>query len=410
MKKKYVLVLLLVLFISVSANAKTFYVRNDGNNNCNGQYDAAGSTGNCAWSTLQHAADTVVAGDTVYVRDGNYAGFMIQTAGTQAGPITFKAQNNGANITSKNSSTNDGINIESWGSVQANYIIIDGFNVSGVSRMGIRAISGTGIIIQNCIVHNNGDCGIFSGDTPHISVLNNTCYSNGSTGLQHNIYISNAESDYPIVRGNTVYSAGGGNGIQLNGDWQEGGDGYIDYAIVENNKVYNNKGKGFSLISIRYGIIQNNLIYNNGSAAGGIHIVDQLGQNFSTGNVVVNNTIIEPNQATVRINSGSTNNVIFNNISIGGTGIAFEGSGNYQSNNYSSSSVGSLFVNTSAQDYHLSSGSAAIGYGLTSYQGKTAPTIDMDGNNRTVNYDAGAFEYGSSTLVVPGAPHLSISQ
>lgn len=392
---KYLITATIIVIFSVSANANTYYVRSDGNDNCNGLYDSAGSSGNCAWSTLQTAANNVAAGDTVYVGNGNYAGFMIQAAGTASNPIIFKAKSNGANITSRNPKTSDNINIESWGDHPADYITIDGFNVSGAGRMGIRAIAGTGITIQNCTVHNNNDCGIFSGGTPHISVLNNVCYANGASLLQHNVYISNADSDYPIIRGNTLYSSGAGSGLQLNGDWLEGGDGYIDHAVVENNIIHNNAAKGISAISVRYAKIQNNLIYNQSSGAGGIHIVEQQSSHYSSNNSVINNTIIEPNIACVRINAGNTGNVVFNNICIGGSGIAFEGSGNYQSNNYKASSTGTLFVDASKSDFRLSSGSAAIGYGITTYQSMTAPTYDMNGSQRTVAYDAGAFEAGT---------------
>ena len=53
----------------------TFYVAptgNDGN---------AGGSGT-PWRTLQHAADTVRAGDTVIVRAGQYTGFDLRTDGT----------------------------------------------------------------------------------------------------------------------------------------------------------------------------------------------------------------------------------------------------------------------------------------------------------------------------------------
>lgn len=391
---------ILLFALPTSAFATTYYVRADGNNNCNGLYDAAGLSGNCAWKTLQKAADNVSAGDTVLVGNGTYTGFYTETGGASGSPITFKAQSSGANITSRNSRTADCINLESWDGV-ADYIIVDGFNVSGCARMGIRAIAGTGIIIQNNTVYNNGDCGIFSGGTPSIQVLYNTTYGNGSTILQHNIYISNAGSDYPVIRGNHVYSSGGGSGIQLNGDWLEGGDGFIDHGIIEDNIIHDNAAKGMSLISIRYGTIQNNVIYNQKSGAGGIHIVDQQGSHYSINNTVVNNTIHEPNIACVRVNSDNTDNVVFNNICVGSTGIVFEGSGNYQSNNYGSSSVGSLFVNAASRNYHLVSGSAAIGYGVTSYRSRNAPVSDKDGLSRNIAYDAGAYEYGGSAPAQP---------
>jgi hypothetical protein len=173
--------------VAESSHAATFYVRMDGNNNCTGLVDQAGASGACAWRTLQYAADAVQAGDAVLVENGTYQGFMIQAHGNPGSPIVFKAQSFGANITTPNTRTNDGINIESYGTNPSDYVTIDGFTVYSQPRMGIRAIGGNGIIIKNCTSHNNTSNGIFSGDTPNIQVLNNTVHANGSSQYEHNI-------------------------------------------------------------------------------------------------------------------------------------------------------------------------------------------------------------------------------
>jgi hypothetical protein len=56
-----------------------------------------------------------------------------------------------------------------------------------------------------------------------------------------------------------------------------------------------------------------------------------------------------------------------------------------------------LFVNGSADDYHLKSGSPAIDAGTS----QNAPTYDLGGGHRPVNaaYDIGAYEFGSSAVV-----------
>jgi hypothetical protein len=381
---------------TITVPACTYYVRPDGNDSNTGSTNTSGG----AWLTLQKASNTMTAGQTTCVADGTYVGFFVETTGTAGNPITFKALGTGANINMPNwrSGTErlDGINIESYGT-PSSYITIDGFRVYNQPRMGIRAIDGTGIIIQNCTTYDNTDTGIFSANTPAIQVLNNNTYENGTTQYQHNIYISNAASDSPVIRGNTIRDSNAGNGLHVNGDWLEGGDGYIDNAIIENNLVYGNAAKGLSLTSIRSGIIRNNIIYNNGGA-GGIHIVEQQDSHYSSDNIVVNNTIDEPSVAAVRVNSGNTGNVIFNNIAIGATGIVFEGTGNYQSNNYSASSGGSsIFTNYAGHNYTLLSTSPAKEYGTASYQSESAPTTDYLGNVRPSGsgYDAGAYEYQS---------------
>src|SRR3954469_25377973 len=66
-----------------------------------GSDSATGLTG-APWATLQKAANTVAAGDTVTVADGTYAGFACDTtSGTANARIVFKAQNKrGAKVTS----------------------------------------------------------------------------------------------------------------------------------------------------------------------------------------------------------------------------------------------------------------------------------------------------------------------
>jgi parallel beta-helix repeat protein len=387
--------------IPANIYTKTYYVRPDGNDSNTGSANTAGS----AFLTIQKAVNLTNAGDTVMVADGDYTGFYVDRTGTAAAPITIKAIGTGANIihplwrgylTNPPTERTDGINIEAYSPDYASYITVDGFKVYGMPRIGIRAVGGTGVIIKNCTSHNNV-MGILTGNTPNIQILSNITYSNGNTTNDHNIYVSNAESDGAIIRGNLIYNSTSGNGLQLNGDPPSGGDGFIDNALIENNIIYGNTQKGMSLICVRSCRIQNNIIYNNGMSAGGIHIVDQLDTHYSTGNIVVNNTIDETNYiAAVRINSGSTNNYVFNNVALGASGgIVFEGTGNFQNNNLTTTPT---FVNRAGRDYRLVSGSAAINAGVASYMTYSAPALDFLGASRPANslFDIGAYEFGAT--------------
>src|SRR5262249_29322783 len=62
----------------------TFFVATNGSDGGNGSSATP-------WATLQHAADTVKAGDTVIVRAGNYKGFDMFTSGTATAMIKFLA-------------------------------------------------------------------------------------------------------------------------------------------------------------------------------------------------------------------------------------------------------------------------------------------------------------------------------
>ena len=56
-----------------TASATAYYVRTDGSDNCNGLYNNSGISGNCAWATIQKAANTMLAGDTCSVQSGTYS-------------------------------------------------------------------------------------------------------------------------------------------------------------------------------------------------------------------------------------------------------------------------------------------------------------------------------------------------
>src|SRR5688572_4081600 len=68
--------------------AATYYVAKTGSDGNSGAADDP-------WLTVQKAANTVAAGDTVNVGDGTYSEIVkTKTAGTAGAPITFKGSGN----------------------------------------------------------------------------------------------------------------------------------------------------------------------------------------------------------------------------------------------------------------------------------------------------------------------------
>lgn len=351
-----------------------------------------GSAGD-PWATLQHAADEVRPGDTVLVHDGTYVGFQIETDGTAANPIVFRALGANVVVNEENPVRGDHhVNVEG-----ASYVVIEGFRVRDAEVAGIRVVTARGVVVRNNVVGPNGRWGIFTGFAREVQIEGNVTFG---SGLEHGIYVSNSDTpaDNPVVRGNTSYG-NGRNGIQLNGDCYAGGDGVIEGALIEHNVVYDNTNKGLSIISAPEARIQNNVIYDNGiaGAAGGIHLVDEPGCGLPTDDaVVVNNTIVEPRIAGIRMTDGASGNVVFNNLVVSDRPIVDEVGTNLvdPASNLTRATTAGLFADADAHDYHLAPGSPALNAGTAAFAGRSAPERDLDGRPRPLGpgYDAGAYE------------------
>lgn len=365
---------------------RVFYVAMNGSDNNEGTKDSP-------WRTIQKAADAAEAGDTVLITSGAYDGFQTKRSGKPDLPIIFKAARDVV-IVSNHNTPRDHILVRG-----TDWIVIDGFNLRYAPRSGIGVLDANDVVVRNNVCASNETWGIFSGFATRIQVLNNKTFGSKE---QHGIYISNSRvpADNPVVRGNECFE-NGWNGIQLNGDCNMGGDGVINGAIIENNIIHDNDGKGFSLISIEASFIRNNLVYNNGriKGAGGIHLTDELGCGKpSRRNTVVNNTIMEPRIAPIRLSDGARENVIFNNLIIGSTEIVDEGGDNEidSESNLRTDEPSDVFINTINLDFHLRPNSRASYKGRPSYSEKVAPALDFQGVRRSPAAPSiGAYDMGT---------------
>src|SRR4029077_7760677 len=221
-----------------------------------GSDSAAGTVGGPC-GTLQHAADMVHAGDTVFVQPGSYAGFSLTTSGTAAAPITF--QSIGAVISSPVAATGDGIDL-----VGASYVTIQDFELGSMPAAGI------------CIMNAAGD----------------------------------------VVRGNYIRRSGT-SAIYLHGTTQVAGSGIVSGALIEGNILYSNVGTTGGTITgdgVQNSVIRNNDIYGNYNPFGILlYRADASGP--STGDVVANNTVTRANANTwlLGLQNGSTGAAIFHN-------------------------------------------------------------------------------------------------
>jgi parallel beta-helix repeat protein len=274
---------------SRSALATTYYVATNGN-------DSNPGSSLSPWFTLQHAVETIAAGDTIIVRAGTYAGCRIRNSGQVGAPKTLMAESPRAALIITPGPQNGHsslIEIENGSGVNVTDWIIDGFEVSNSPHHGVDIRITDRITVRNCYVHDSSPTstgtGIFLAFSYHPTIENNE----SSNNTEHGVYQSNS-GDYPTIRGNKLHHNSGA-GLHMNGDVrQKPGDGIISFAVVENNIIYENGANGGSAINcdgVDDSIFRNNLLYNN--HASGVSLFSTDAAHGSSRNKVYNNTIVQ---------------------------------------------------------------------------------------------------------------------
>jgi MYXO-CTERM domain-containing protein len=262
--------------------------------------------------------------------------------------------------------------------------------------------------------------------------------------------------------GNNVVFGNAASGIHMNGDVNTGDtsvpgiDGVIRNAVVEGNIIRGNGGgsaftagggSGINADGVQASAIRNNLLYDN--HASGVSLFRQDGGGGSSGNAVVNNTIINAADSrwALNITGGSTGNTVFNNIlydlntfSLRGAMTVSADSLSGLASNYNfvdprfgidedprtlaqwraqtgndlnstaltQAQLQALFANYAGNDFTLAANSAAINAGVMGLlNGSTlvgAPPTDLLGTPRPQGgfYDVGAYEATTTSVPEPG--------
>jgi len=372
------------------------------------------------WQTIQYAANQVQAGDTVLINPGTYAGgITVDTAGTASLPITFRGNGPGV-VIEGSGGKNDAFFIS-----QADYIVVEELTIQHANRAGLRISLSDHVTIRHSTFGDNGRWGVFTDFSDHTLIENSEMF--GSVD-EHGIYISNS-SDYPTIRGNRLHH-NHANGLHMNGDISQGGDGIISFGLIENNIIYENGvggGSGINMDGVTDTLVRNNLLYDN--HASGISIYQIDGGSGSQNNRILNNTILMPSDGRWAINipnSNDTGNQLFNNIlftehSFRGVIVipeanlaGFQSDYNVVLDRFSPdgdstildlaawqmlgydahslvSSPAQVFVDPAAKDFRLKAGSPAIDAGANL---PDVPT-DLAGNPRPAGsaFDVGAYEF-----------------
>lgn len=312
-----------------AAHAHTYYVAPTGN-------DSNAGTMEHAWRTIQHAADTVQAGDTVFARAGIYNETVnIPTSGSAAGYITFSSYPGElATLDGTGLTVPDGQYglFTIW---SQSYIVINGFEIRNYSTVSAKSVplgiwifgAGTNVHITNNHIHDI----VTTAKGCKGNAFGLTVYGTEAPAAIENLVISGNEVDH--------LTTGCSESLSV--------DGNVENFQITNNLVHDNNNIGIDAIGFegvspdpaydqaRNGVISGNTIYNITSygnpAYGNQYAADGIYVDGGTQIVVERNLIhnVDLGIEMASEHSGHTssyiiarNNVVYddnsNGISIGG--------------------------------------------------------------------------------------------
>jgi len=426
------------LAIVVPVQATTYHVTTTGS-------DGASGDEHHPWRTIQHAATTMVAGDTVLIHAGTYPEYVTPANDGSPGlPITFAAAD-GETVVVDGS----GVTLPGWAGLfnlhDRSYIVIDGLRIEHAGpndeNAGILVDGSDHITIRNCSTYDTASSGIGVWDSSDVEILGNRIELACNDGSQECLTVAGTNGF--LVRGNEVLNGGpgsqGGEGIDVKdgsangivehnhvhhmnrlGIYVDSWDDFTHHVVVRNNVSHDNADSGMAVAAENGGLLQdvwlyNNIIYGNRfvgitvagwGEAGAAHPIDRVWlvnntihdngiswgggiafENTEATNIVVRNNIVSQNLSFQISDEGSgAGRVVDHNLIDGFRGDTYEIWGD------APITGDPLFESTTTHDYHLQDGSPAVDTATPT----DAPTRDHDRGARPIGsgYDVGAFEYG----------------
>jgi hypothetical protein len=204
------------------STGKIYYVSPEGD-------DSNQGTEAQPWQHIQKAADSLTAGDTVYIKAGTYRERVIpQNSGEADKYITFAA-NPGEDITIDG----QGVSVPEWSGLfdvsNLSYIKITELRIINSSNNGILADTSNHIIIKKNYTYNTVSSGIGIWNSEDIIIDGNEVELACNDGSQEDITV--AVTDGFEVKNNRVHNGGPGT---------NGGEGIGIKDGSSNGKVYNN--------------------------------------------------------------------------------------------------------------------------------------------------------------------------
>ncbi len=307
-----------------------FYVSPKGSDNYPGSIDFP-------WKTLKFASQQIVAGDTLFIREGTYQEyFRITNDGTPSAPINLINFNNEEVIIDGKDNTlpenNSGTPLLG---LYGNWIVVRNLTIRYSGAYGIIS-TGANVTLDNLYIHHNWNGGVvLSGNQNLITNskiwYNSTINENNQSPTRWGSGVSCARyPDYCTIRNSTV--------------WENWGEGISTFealhTIIEDNISYNNQ-QNFYISDTKYTILQRNLSYcTPGNAIdkfqtqNGIYVNDEKGVPIplelngtrypSSDNIIINNLVKGCNRNLAAGTDESTNNLYAYNTFVNAGGITTE--------------------------------------------------------------------------------------
>lgn len=385
------LVLLGLLWASTGW-AATYYVATTGN-------DGAAGTIGAPWLTIQKAANTVVAGDTVNIRGGVYSGYWSSSAnGTAANRIAFQSYPGETAIIDGSSHSKD----------DGSFMVRINGDYTTIKNLEMRNAGN-----QSLIFWNGADFGVADANTIHDGYRNGINFYRNHFGLATNNVVYNMYD----------FNQGGGNAdcIDTSDDGAGTGGGNHTFSY---NVVHDCSDDGLDGWGSTGNTFIGNISYHNGyipatSTPAGDGNGYKLGGNGGGGHTLIGNVAWGNRQRGFDENGGA-NNRLYNNTAINNpsvnyrftisgailtNNIAYLGGSNSVSgavqttNSWNLGITNPLFVQindpTRSTFARLQAGSPAIGVG-TVVSGST--------HTCTGTCDLGAYQFSNVDLTPPAAP------